>query len=405
MVGLRKLALLSTAVLGIAAANFCDPHKRDSPGVLTGRYIITLQDGLDASAVEQHMQRTVGLLGRDSPLDLRVDRQWNIGSWNAYSCRVNNHTLAQISNDDAVQFVEPDATVSLTRHVLQENATWGLGAISHRVSNSTDYVYDDRAGFGTYAYILDTGLLTTHQEFEGRAVLGHNAVEGEFVDDVGHGTHVAGTIGGHTYGVAKRATLISVKIFTSGVGRLSDFLEGYSWAVRNITEEKREAVSVINISAGMRAQDSVNRAVEEAYRSGVVTVVSAGNWDGDARYWSPASSPHAVTVGSIDEARSRSVFSNWGNSVDIFAPGEDVESAWIGSNTDTAVHSGTSMSAPHISGLILYLKSIIPYRVTTPEDTVRELQKLATSGVVLDPMGSTNLVGFNGNGVVIASDD
>lgn len=158
---------------------------------------------------------------------------------------------------------------------------------------------------------------------------------------------------------------------------------------------------MINISAGTDTMEAVNRAVETAYKMGVLTVVAAGNKDQDANHHSPASAPYAVTVGSINRHHSRSGFSNWGELVDIFAPGEYVRSAWFGSNHSSVEMDGTSMAAPHISGLVCYLKSIIPYRMKTPGDSVRELQNLATDGVVGDPKGSKNLLGFNGNGVVI----
>ncbi|XXG97977.1 [Pyruvate dehydrogenase [acetyl-transferring]]-phosphatase 1, mitochondrial [Hypoxylon texense] len=267
--------------------------------------------------------------------------------------------------------------------------------------NHTDYVYDSKAGEGTYAYIIDSGLLTTHEEFEGRAFLGYNAVDGEFVDDSGHGTHVAGTIGGKTYGVAKKANLISVKIFENGQGKISDFLEGYQWAVYNITKENRQEVSVINVSGGAGAMQALNRAVDEGYKKGVITVAAAGNYDEDVHRHSPASAPNAMTVGAVDRRFRRSSFSNWGELVDIFAPGEEVASAWIGSDSDIRSHSGTSMATPHVTGLILYLKSLIPYRMKSPAHSVWELQNLATGNVVQDTKGSKNLLGFNGNGIVI----
>lgn len=147
--------------------------------------------------------------------------------------------------------------------------------------------------------------------------------------------------------------------------------------------------------------EALNRAVDEGYKQGVLTVVAAGNFDQDVRRHSPASAPNAMTVGAIGGDFSRSSFSNWGELVDIFAPGEDVMSAWIGSNDDAQAHAGTSMATPHITGLVLYLKSLIPYRMKSPANSVRELQNLATGNVIQDTKGSKNLLGFNGNGIVI----
>ncbi|KAI0880195.1 oryzin precursor [Annulohypoxylon maeteangense] len=403
MVSLRKLSLLSTtALVGLDSARARFPRSNDDPDLNTGRYIVILRDGLEASAVEQHMHWATSLRARDTSPTIELGMRWNIGSWNAYSCTMDGNTLAQINGSDAVKLVEPDSRIDLFRHITQENASWGLGSISHRGRvNRTDYVYDSRAGEGTYAYILDTGLLATHEEFEGRASLGYNAVGGRFVDEVGHGTHVAGTLGGKTYGVAKKAKIISVKIFAGYRSSVSNLLQGFEWAVGNITGENRQKNSVISISAGGEAREAVNQAVNEAYNQGILTVVAAGNADQDAQHFSPASAENAITVGSVGRNDSRSIFSNWGQLVDIFAPGESIESAWIGDNQDTRNLSGTSMSTPHISGLLLYLKSIIPYRMETPVDSLKELQQLATHGVVRDIRGSKNLLGFNGNGETV----
>ncbi|KAI1371775.1 oryzin precursor [Hypoxylon crocopeplum] len=404
MIGFRKLALLGAAVAGLASAS---PLFQNTSGTLSrdaGRYIVTLRSGLDASAVECHLQRATILHARSNSPMVEIGRRWSIGSWNAYSCTMDGDMLAQINTDDAVEFVELDSPITLMKHITQEDAPWGLGSISHRVANHTDFVYDSRAGEGTYAYILDSGLLHTHEEFEGRAQLGDNVVGGEFVDDLGHGTHVAGIIGGKTYGVAKNAQLISVKIFGEYESYVSDLLEGFQWAVQNITDENRQESSVISISAGGEVRQSVNRAIDEGFNQGVLTIVAAGNSDEDARTVSPASALNAITVGAIGRGHSRSFFSNWGDLVDIFAPGEDVMSAWIGSDQDSRTLSGTSMATPHISGLILYLKSIVPYRMKTPADSVGELQRLATGGVIADAKGSQNMLGFNGNGVVILAD-
>ncbi|KAI1204505.1 oryzin precursor [Annulohypoxylon truncatum] len=405
MVSFRKLPLTSIVLVSFVSTHALHLRTNDEPDPNTGRYIVTLRDGLEALAVEQHVQWATSLRARDTAAPtIEIGSRWNIGSWNAYSCTMDGDTLAQVNRSNAVKLIEPDSIIDLSRHITQENTSWGLGSISHRETNHTDYVYDSRAGEGTYAYILDTGLLTTHEEFKGRASLGYNAVGGVFVDEVGHGTHVAGTLGGKTYGVAKKAKLISVKIFAGYRSSVSNLLQGFEWAVSNITSENRQRSSVISISAGGEARIAVNQAVEEAYNLGVLTVVAAGNADQDAQGFSPASAPDAITVGSVGRDDSRSMFSNWGELVDIFAPGENIESAWVRDNRDTRNLTGTSMSTPHISGLILYLKSVIPYRMETPADSIKELQQLATHGIVRDARRSNNLLGFNGNGETILAD-
>ncbi|KAI1087429.1 oryzin precursor [Rostrohypoxylon terebratum] len=401
MVNLRELSFLNVALVTTLVSAHNPARVVDDSVSNTGQYIVTLKDGLEVSVVERHVKWASSLRARDASPMIEMGRLWNIGSWNAYSCTMDGDTAVQITRNDVVKQVEPDSVIDLTKHITQTNTTWGLGSISHRGINYTNYVYDSRAGQDTYAYILDTGILATHEEFEDRASLGYNAVGGPFVDEVGHGTHVAGTIGGKTYGVAKKAKLISVKIFAGYRSSVSNLLQGFEWAVGNITNEDRQRKSVISISAGGEARQAVNSAIKEAYLQGILTVVAAGNANRDARDYSPASAPDAITVGSVGRSDSRSTFSNWGPLVNIFAPGENIESAWIRNNQDTRNLTGTSMSTPHISGLVLYLKSIIPYRMKTPGDSFKELQRLATDGAVRDPRGSQNLLGFNGNGEVI----
>ncbi|KAI8957618.1 oryzin precursor [Daldinia sp. FL1419] len=390
MIYLGKLALSGFILSRLISAHPLIPEERDYPNYNSGRYIVTLKDGLAASDVEQHMERVANIYANRNSPTVEIRRRWNIGSWNAYSCAMDGDTLSQVTRDEAVELIEDDGTISLMKHTVQRDAPWGLADLSHRIANHTDYVYDSKAGEGMYAYILDTGLLTTHDEFEDRAYLGYNAVGGAFADDVGHGTHVAGIIAGKTYGVAKKAKLVSVKIFAETRSYTSDLLEGIHWAVSNITAENRQSASIINISAGGAARESVNRAVDQAYEQGVLTIVAAGNYNQDARNYSPASAPNAITVGSVGKDHTRSIFSDW---------------AWIKTNQDTATLSGTSMATPHVSGLVLYLKSIIPYRMKTPGESVDVLRELATDGVVGDPKGSKNMLAFNGNGVVIFTGD
>ncbi|KAI1471781.1 oryzin precursor [Daldinia caldariorum] len=405
MIGLRKLALLSFIISIFVSAHPLASREENEPEPNVGRYIVTLRDGLGATAVEEHIRRATNMHALDNSPAVEIGRRWNIGSWNAYSCTMDSDVRTQIGSDNVVEMIEPDGEINLMKHVVQQDASWGLADLSHRVPNNSDYIYDSRAGEGTYAYVLDTGLLNTHEEFENRASLGHNVVGGIFADEVGHGTHVAGTIADKTYGVAKKAKVISVKIFANAASHTSDLLEGIHWAVQDIITKKRQNSSVINISAVGYLRESVNRAVEEAYKRGVLIVVAAGNYNQDARNYSPASASAAITVGSVGRDHTRSHFSDWGELVDIFAPGEHILSAWIQTDQDTASLSGTSMSTPHVSGLILYLKSLVPYQMKTPRDSLDVLRRLATDGAVRDPHGSKNFLAYNGNGVAIFTGD
>jgi len=286
------------------------------------------------------------------------------------------------------------------KFVTQGGAPWGLGSISHRGGNSTEYIYNSVGGQGTFAYIVDSGIATSHVEFEGRAQLGYVAYpNSDHVDRQGHGTHVAGTVGSRAYGVAKKTTLIAVKVFDAGLSTTAIVMDGYSWAVNNITASGRAPKSVINMSLGGPASDAFNLAVSKAYEVGILTVASAGNEGRDASQVSPASASEAVTVGMVDELNSKPWWGNYGAAVDIFAPGINVISCYIGSDTVAASMGGTSMAAPHVAGLALYFKSLDPNGYAAPAKVAAKLMALGTPGLVQEGgTGSPNLLAYNGNG-------
>lgn len=228
------------------------------------------------------------------------------------------------------------------------NAAWGLGRISHRTPSYSDYYWDSTGGQNVRVcvYVVDSGIQTSHTEFEGRAVWGANLVTGSpDVDENGHGTHVAGTVGGKTFGVARKAKLVAVKVLKAdGSGSYSGIIAGIQWAVSNATAQGIAKKSVINMSVGGPFSVALNAAVKQATDVGMTFVVAAGNSDVDATAFSPASAPSAITVGASDGADQRAWFSNYGLSVDIFAPGVTILSSVIGSsNIGTAYYTGTSM--------------------------------------------------------------
>lgn len=399
MVGFQQLAVLAASILpAVDAMPKPIPRPRVDQDIVPGKYIVTLQKGLDISTVESHMSFAAGVHARSNSGYWGVNKQWSLSRWNGYSAHFDDATIEQIRQDSNVLAVEPDRVRHLYALETQSNAPWGLASISHKSGNTTDYVYDEAAGEGGFAYIIDTGILDTHEEFEGtRGIKGYNAVDGtEFEDIDGHGTHVAGTICGKTYGVAKKATCVSIKVFNGGSATTETILDGYQWAVQNITGEGRAANSVISMSLGGGFSEAENNALEAAFDNGIVTVVAAGNDGQDASDYSPASSPNAITVGAADISNTRAEFSNFGDVVDIFAPGVSIKSAWIGGDSATDVLDGTSMATPHISGLVLYLKSIFPGELDSPDATTKKLKDLAISGIQ-DPK-SVDIRGYNGNG-------
>jgi subtilisin family serine protease len=277
--------------------------------------------------------------------------------------------------------------------LIQRNATWGLNRVSERkIDLDGTYSYD-HDGENVDVYIVDTGIMTTHEEFmnaggnTSRAVWGMNFADNTDRDCNGHGTHVAGTIGSKSYGLAKDVNLIAVKVLDcDGSGTNSGVIKGMEWVVQRRAATGRP--SVVNMSLGGSFSSMINQAVAALHNAGVVVVVAAGNEDDDACSGSPSSSKDAITVGATaiesawdgSQSDHRSYFSNYGSCVDIFAPGSGITSTWIGSNTAKKTISGTSMASPHVAGAVaLYLS----YNPTANPEQVREfLTKEATPNTI-----------------------
>lgn len=279
--------------------------------------------------------------------------------------------------------------------VTQQHAPWGLGRISHRARNSPEYYYSDTAGQGVRVYVLDTGIRTSHADFGGRAVWGTNFVPNTpNWDEDGHGTHVAGTIAGKTYGVAKKATVVAVKVLdNTGSGYMSGLLQGLNWAVADAQKRGVTKKAVINMSLGGAYTASVNAGVKAATDAGITVVVAAGNDNDTASNYSPASASTAITVGAIDEADMRAYFSNRGGIVDIFAPGVNVLSAYSDGTNKTM--SGTSMAAPHVAGLAAYF--IAREHLVGSANVTKRIVNAATKGVG-ERKGSADRIAYNAHG-------
>lgn len=284
---------------------------------------------------------------------------------------------------------------------LVPGSTWGQSRVSHRAAGTSGYVYD--VG-GSTAYVVDTGILTTHVEFTNgssgasRAVWGTNFINGSAdTDENGHGTHVSGTLGGATKGVAPLTQLVAVKVFDAdGNGPWSGVLAALDWVVQHAGANNRVGRAVVNMSLGGSRWSVIDDAVSAAVAAGVAVVVAAGNSGQPVNTTSPAACPAAVTVGAVDETDSRPTWSNWGPGLDFFAPGQDVVSAWITDDTAYASLSGTSMASPHVAGLVAYLME--QFGPHTPQQMRERLTALATNGTVMDAGdGSANAIVYNGN--------
>lgn len=304
-----------------------------------------------------------------------------------------------VGRDRVVRHVQVPSKRDL---VSQNQSSWGLAAISHRNPGSKSYIYDSAGGTGMWAYVIDSGIRLTHEEFEGRATFGWTAYPGDEADTTGHGTHVAGTIAGKTFGVSKKAKVISVKVFQGQFATVSSILGGIQWTFSDIVAKCRKRRSVVNMSLGGDYSRSIDELVTAGSSQGIISVVAAGNLGRNATGLSPASTPSAITVGAVNadwEIATAAEYgwgSNYGESLDIFGPGVNIPSAGIESDTSVRFASGTSMATPHVAGLVLYFISVDG--ITGVQPVTDRLLSLGTKDVVGGPLqGSPNLLAYNGN--------
>ena len=306
-----------------------------------------------------------------------------------FSAQLPAAAAAALSRNPNVESVELDGIVSID--ATQTGATWGLDRIDQAsLPLSTTYTYAN-TGAGVRAYIVDTGIRTTHDEFTGRTAAGFTAITDKngTNDCNGHGTHVAGTVGGTTYGVAKGVTLVPVRVLNCrGSGTNSGVIAGVDWVAANAVKP-----AVANMSLGGGASTALDNAVANAIASGVTFALAAGNSNVDACTTSPARTPSAITVGATTNTDARASYSNFGTCVDIFAPGSSITSAWKTSNTATNTISGTSMASPHVAGVVaLYLQG---NPLAGPSDVATALINGASTGKVTSAgTGSPNRLLF-----------
>jgi subtilisin family serine protease len=285
-----------------------------------------------------------------------------------YTANLTPPEAAELAAEPDVAAVEPDSVVTIAGR-LQSPAPWGLDRTDQRSrSLSGSYIYA-RTGLGVAAYVIDTGIRLSHNDFTGRGRSGYDAIDGGVASDCnGHGTHVASTLGGATYGVAKRVTLIAVRVLgCNGSGTVSGVVAGMDWVVAHHPAGKP---AVANMSLGGSASTALDSAVARLTADGVTVVVAAGNSSTYASYYSPARAPSAVTVAASNRYDAFASFSNYGTAVDIIGPGVSIPGAWYTSNGATATLSGTSMASPHVAGAAAKLLQASP---TAVPSTIRNL--------------------------------
>ena len=359
--------------------------------IVQGKYIVKYRNGIKRSAANDKIMSSQ-----------QGGRLCQIGeTFEAVESELDDSLKAWADSEIAkgdkgiVEYYEPVRIARITQETCPNSqrspVSWGQKRVTvERASDvGSTYLHNARWGEGVDAYILDTGIRCSHGEFDGgRCTWGENFVSGSSNSDLqGHGTHVAGTVAGKTYGVAKRANVIAVKVLgDDGRGTTAGIIRGIQWVVEQARRTGRP--SLVNMSLGGSRSQSENDAVEAAIRSGVSFAVSAGNDNGDACSKSPASAPSAVTVASTTSRDSRSSFSNFGSCTDIFAPGSSIVSAGASSDSATATLSGTSMSSPHVAGAMAVFLGQNPS--ASSGDVTNWLLSNAGNGFISDPRGAPN---------------
>lgn len=308
-----------------------------------------------------------------------------------FSATLSADELSRLRNDKRVSYIEPDQVMSVNATQTQSNATWGIDRVDQRNRPlNTTYTYE-ATGAGVRAYIIDTGILFSHNEFGGRASFGFDAFGGNGTDGNGHGTHVAGTVGGATYGVAKSVSLIAVRVLdNSGSGSTTGVIAGMDWVAGNHDPSNP---AVANMSLGGGASTAINDAVGRMYTAGVPVIVAAGNGNiagraQNACNYSPAGAPRAYTVGATTSTDAKASYSNYGDCVNIFAPGSSITSAWYTGNTAINTISGTSMASPHVAGAAaLFLET---NKTATAQQVYDALTNNSTKNIVTSSSTTNN---------------
>ncbi|MFI6257387.1 S8 family peptidase [Micromonospora zamorensis] len=382
LVGVAAATMLAVGAPALAAEPTGAVRAAGGATAVPDSYIVVLKDS--AVARDRVGDTAKRLSGRHGGT---VARTYG-AALRGFEVKVSASAAARIAADPAVAYVEQNHTVSISG--TQANPpSWGLDRIDQRnLPLDRSYTYPNTAS-NVHAYIIDTGIKFSHNDFGGRATSGYDAVDGGSADDCnGHGTHVAGTVGGSSYGVAKAVQLVGVRVLNcSGSGTNAGVIGGVDWVTANAIKP-----AVANMSLGGGANTSLDNAVRNSIASGVTYGLAAGNDSGaNACNTSPARTTEAITVGSTTNTDARSSFSNIGTCLDIFAPGSSITSAWYTSNTATNTISGTSMATPHVVGAAALVASANPG--WTPAQVRNQLVANATPNVVSNPgSGSPNLL-------------
>jgi len=377
----RQFIVSLFAVMLSAAVQAAPLQHVQNP--IAGQYIVLIKPDQvrgprDFSAAAQSRPRVAMFAeGRARKHGAQVERIYE-NTVRGFSAKMSRRQAERLAADPAILLVEEDQVITID--VTQSNATWGLDRIDQTdLPLDTAYTYNGTAA-NVHAYVIDTGINFNHAEFGGRAVQGFDSVgDGRNGNDCnGHGTHVAGTIGGNVYGVAKGVQLHAVRVLNcNGAGTTSGVIAGVDWVAAN-----HQAPAVANMSLGGGRSTALDNAVRNAIASGVSFAIAAGNENGNACFTSPARVPEAITVAASGANDVRASFSNYGSCVDVFAPGVNITSAWSTANNVTRTISGTSMASPHVAGVAAR------YLAANPDKTPAEVEAVLTNNAVVGRLSS-----------------
>ncbi|MEU8350939.1 S8 family peptidase [Streptomyces sp. NPDC048845] len=388
--GKRRLTIAITAAAAVTGATLMalpagaapaegQVYGTDAKTAISGSYVVMLKDDAGAKTLEATGKK-------DLAKEYGGTLKRNYGALDGFSASgLTEAEAKKLAGDPAVDKVV--ANKKFTISGTQSNPpSWGLDRIDQAEAEGDGaYNYPDSAGEGVTAYVIDTGVRVTHEDFEGRASHGFDAIDGdESADDGnGHGTHVAGTIAGAAHGVAKKADVVAVRVLDDqGSGTTEQVVAGINWVTENAS-----GPSVANMSLGGGVDEALDEAVRQAIAAGVTFGVAAGNESSDAGSSSPARVEEAITVASSAEGDTQSSFSNYGSVVDLYAPGSEITSTWNDSDTGTNTISGTSMATPHVVGAAaVYLGG---HNDATPADVATALTHGATADAISNPTGDT----------------
>ena len=360
---LIKYTLVASAVMSCFAANAGEIKGLNAPNAIANRYIVVFKNSAMMSARGEQQTSAMVARGVGMRFGAKVERTFN-HVLNGAVITTDVENAKRMADDPEVAYVEADQIMRI--NATQTGATWGLDRLDQaNLPLNQSFTYPSSSG--VHAYILDTGIRATHNDFTGRMGNGHTSInDGQGTNDCqGHGTHVAGTVGGTTWGVAKNVTLHAVRVLgCDGSGTNSGVIAGMDWVAANAIKP-----AVANMSLGGGASQASDDAIARMTNAGITTVVAAGNDSSNACNYSPARAPSAITVGSTTSSDAMSSFSNYGSCVDIYGPGSSITSASHTSNTGSTSMSGTSMASPHVAGVAaLYLAAnpnATPSQVTT----------------------------------------